>query len=185
MLKAPSICDHSAVPIIPSTTMFPDTGQDRRSQAAKALFEQAYTRQMRGEFQEAVLLYKQSIETLPTAEAYTFLGWTYRFMGDLDAAIEECKNAILIDPTLGNPYNDIGAYLLDLERFDEAIEWLRKATMSRRYASYHYPWFNLGRAHAALEQWPESLRCFEKAAELAPDYLAAREAASKIRRMMQ
>src|SRR5690606_3878918 len=121
----------------------------------------------------------------PTAEAYTFLGWTYRFMGDLDAAIEECKNAILIDPTLGNPYNDIGAYLLDLKRFDEAIEWLRKATMSRRYASYHYPWFNLGRAHAALEQWPESLRCFEKAAELAPDYLAAQEAVSKIRRMMQ
>lgn len=165
--------------------MFPELADDRRSQTAKALFEQAYVRQMQGDFPEAVLLYKQSIETLPTAEAYTFLGWTYRFMGNLNAAIEECKNAILIDPTLGNPYNDIGAYLLELDRPQEALGWLRKATMSQRYQSYHYAWFNLGRAHAALEEWPQSLNCFEKAAALAPNYQPAVDAAAKVRGMMQ
>ncbi|MCH7979806.1 MAG: tetratricopeptide repeat protein, partial [Acidobacteria bacterium] len=42
-------------------------------------FQRAYARQMKGELDEAVELYKKSIEVLPTAEAHTFLGWTYSF----------------------------------------------------------------------------------------------------------
>ncbi|MCU0228257.1 MAG: tetratricopeptide repeat protein, partial [Bryobacterales bacterium] len=76
---------------------------------------------MNGRLEDAILLYRESISTLPTAEACTFLGWVYRFQGKLQEAIEECKNAILIDPTLGNPYNDIGAYLIELGRHEEAI----------------------------------------------------------------
>jgi tetratricopeptide (TPR) repeat protein len=72
-------------------------------------FQQAYEHQMKGELEEAVNLYKQSIGSHPTAEAYTFLGWTYSFMGRLDDAIEECHHAIQVDPEFGNPYNDIGA----------------------------------------------------------------------------
>ena len=53
---------------------------------------------MKGELEEAVNLYKQSIAAHPTAEAYTFLGWTYSFMGRLDDAIEECHKAIEQDP---------------------------------------------------------------------------------------
>jgi tetratricopeptide (TPR) repeat protein len=64
----------------------------------------------------------------PTAEAHTFLGWTYHFQGRLDDAIAECKRAIEIDPEFGNPYNDIGAYLIELKRFDGAIPWLERAT---------------------------------------------------------
>ena len=30
-------------------------------------------------------------------------------------------------PTFGNPYNDIGAYLIAKGELDEAIEWLEKA----------------------------------------------------------
>lgn len=165
--------------------MFPVVEEDRRSEAAKALFEQAYRRQMRGQLEEAILLYKESIEALPTAEAYTFLGWTYRFQGKLEKAIEECKNAILIDPTLGNPYNDIGAYLIDLGKPDEAVSWLERATMSRRYATYHYAWFNLGRAQAARGELRQALECFEKAAEIEPGYRPAAEEAAKIRRIMQ
>ena len=51
----------------------------------------------------------------PTAEAYTFLGWTYHFQGRIEDAIAECKRAIEVDPEFGNPYNDIGAYLIELE----------------------------------------------------------------------
>ena len=48
----------------------------------------------------------------PTAEAHTFLGWAYSFLGDYESAITECRNAIELDPDFGNPYNDIGAYLI-------------------------------------------------------------------------
>ena len=48
----------------------------------------------------------------PTAEAHTFLGWVYSFQSRYDEAIAECLEAIRVDETLGNPYNDIGSYLL-------------------------------------------------------------------------
>ena len=62
------------------------------------LFQDAYRHQMKGELNEAAELYRQSIETFPTAEAYPFLGWTDSSMGDYDAAIAECRRAIEIDP---------------------------------------------------------------------------------------
>jgi len=68
-------------------------------------------------------------------EAHTFLGWTYHFQGRIEEAIAECKLAIGLDPEFGNPYNDIGAYLIELGRFEEAIPWLeqprRRAATSR------------------------------------------------------
>ena len=149
---------------------------------ARELFYQAYARHMSGQLEDAVLLYRQSVETLPTAEALTFLGWAYRFQGKLEQAIEECKNAILVDPTLGNPFNDIGAYLIDLERYEEAIPWLEKATRSQRYASYHYPWFNLGRAYEALGKLEQAECSFRKAMEIAPEFCPAVEALERFSR---
>ena len=43
---------------------------------------------MKGQLEEAVSLYKLSLRHIQTAEAHTFLGWTYSFMGKLDEAIE-------------------------------------------------------------------------------------------------
>ena len=51
-----------------------------------------------------------------------FLAGTYHFQGkNRRGHPEECKRAIEIDPDFGNPYNDIGVYLIDLNRFEEAI----------------------------------------------------------------
>ena len=88
--------------------MSEETRQDR----AIRLFKEAYEHQMKKELDEAAELYKKSIEAYPTAEAYTFLGWTYSWMGRVDDAIAECLKAIEVDPTFGNPYNDIGSYLM-------------------------------------------------------------------------
>ncbi len=95
--------------------------EDEPLNLAIEIFRDAYRHQMKGDLHEAAELYRQSIETYPTAEAYTFLGWTYSFMGDFDAAIAECHHAIEIDPDFGNPYNDIGAYLIEKGQIDEAI----------------------------------------------------------------
>ena len=51
-----------------------------RVEEAIRLFHEAYQKQMRKEFEQAVDLYKKSIACYPTAEAHTFLGWTYSFM---------------------------------------------------------------------------------------------------------
>ena len=87
--------------------------QETLSRAWEVL-QDAYQAQMEGDYDRAVELYQSSLDLYPTAEAHTFLGWTYHFQGRLDEAIAECKRAIEIDPEFGNPYNDIGAYLIEL-----------------------------------------------------------------------
>ena len=161
------------------------TTDDSRHELALELFQQAYVLQMQGDLETAVDLYKRSIELFPTAEAFTFLGWTYSQQGRPEDAIVQCKNAILIDPGFGNPYNDIGAYLIHQGKNDEAIPWLEKATVSSRYDAYHYPWYNLGRAYAALEMFKRARECFEKSLELEPRYTAATEALKRIRSAVQ
>ena len=56
-------------------------GHEEDKREAWQLFQQAYERQMKGELEEAVTLYKKSIETHPTAEAYTFLGMDLQLHG--------------------------------------------------------------------------------------------------------
>ena len=158
---------------------------DSREHLAKQLFQEAYEHQMSGDLDLAASLYKNSIELYPTAEAYTFLGWTYRHQGKIDEAIDECKNAILIDPTYGNPYNDIGAYLIDKGNYDEAIHWCEKALASPRYESFHFPWYNMGRAYAEKEMYNKARDCFRRALELDPAYGLAREAYEAVTRLLQ
>src|SRR5438034_1107850 len=64
-----------------------------RFQKAIDLLREAYRRQMSGDLDGAVEYYQRSIAIHPTAEAHTFLGWTYSFQGNLDAAIAECTEA--------------------------------------------------------------------------------------------
>jgi tetratricopeptide (TPR) repeat protein len=140
---------------------------------AMILFERAHRHQMRGELADAIMLYKRSIAVHPTAEAHTFLGWTYSMMGRFDEALEQCHQAIAVDPTLGNPYNDIGAYLIELERWEEAIPWLEKATLAPRYEAPQYPHTNLGRVYERLGRYRQALACYNQALALDPFYRAA------------
>ena len=156
----------------------PDTPDD-----ARQAFQEGYEAQMGGRLQEAVEHYRRSIAIHPTAEAHTFLGWTYSFMGRLDDAIAECHKAIETDPSFGNPYNDIGAYLMQKGKVDEAIPWFLRALDAPRYESYCFPHMNLGRAYEAKRQWSAAMREFELALKERADYRPAKEGLARIRAM--
>ena len=156
---------------------------DRETQA-QLQFQEAFEAQMSGDYDRAVELYRGSIALHPTAEAHTFLGWTYHFQGKIDEAIAECKRAIEIDPDFGNPYNDIGAYLIDLDRYDEAIPWLEQATRATRYEPRHFPYFNLGRVYLAKGMINRARELFQKSLALEPRYTLARQALENVRRMV-
>lgn len=146
-------------------------------------FRKAYDLQMAGELDDAIELYRRSIEIFPTAEAHTFLGWTYSFQGRYDDAIDECKKAIHVDPDFGNPYNDIGAYLIEKGRLDEAIAWFKKAMIAKRYDSYCYPHYNLGRVYEQKGNWREALKCYENSLKANPNYTLAQRAVNRLRAM--
>ena len=142
--------------------------EDISKKQAKILFERAYRQQRRGNLSEAIALYQQSIELQPTAEAHTFLGWTYSMLERYEEAIEQCKIAIDLDPEYGNPYNDIGSYLLTQGRSEEAIEWLEKAAGAPRYDSPQFPFINMGQAFEQQKQFRSALRAYNKALEIFP-----------------
>ena len=143
-------------------------------------FERAYRLQMNGELEQAVAYYKKSLEIEPTAEAYTFLGWTYSYMDQLEQAIQECLKAIETDPDFGNPYNDIGAYYLQLGKPKDAIPWLQKAKQAQRYASPEFAYTNLGRAYELLGLWPKAMIEYHESLEINPNYFPAKEALEHI-----
>ncbi|HEX7511941.1 MAG TPA: tetratricopeptide repeat protein [Candidatus Methylomirabilis sp.] len=156
------------------------TDPDRRERASE-LWQQAYAHHMRKELEEAIRLYQESLALYPTAEAHTFLGWAYSDQNRLDEAIAECHKAIALDPDFGNPYNDIGVYLIEREDLDGAIPWLEKAKRARRYEPRHFPYMNLGRIYLQRGKWQEALRELEAAARLAPGDPAARTLLHEVR----
>ena len=154
--------------------------QANRKQALE-LWEQAQEHHLSGDIDGAIALYTRSIEVCPTAEAYTFRGWAYSFQGRIEDAIAECKKAIDVDPSFGNPYNDIGSYLLKLGELEEAIGWLEKAKEAPRYEPRHFPYMNLGRVYAAQGMILRAIEEFEGALVIAPGDRVCLAALEKLR----
>lgn len=140
----------------------------RLSPEARRLFMRGYEAQMHGELHDAIALYRRSLDIEESAEAHTFLGWAYSFLGRYDEAIEECRKAIELDPDYGNPYNDIGTYLLEQGHIDEAVRWLQRAKFAKRYETPEFAYCNLGRAYQVRGEWDRAIREFRKAMHLGP-----------------
>jgi tetratricopeptide (TPR) repeat protein len=160
--------------------MYEDDVSPPEKYHAKELFHEAYEAQLAENYEQAIELYKRSIETYPTAEAHTFLGWVYSFQQRYDEAIEECLEAIRVDETLGNPYNDIGSYLLAKGDAYGCVRWFRRALLAPRYDSYVFPHYNLGRVYEMRQKYLDAARHYGLALEQQPGF---KEAASGLRRM--
>lgn len=151
---------------------------------SREYFETGYRLHIDGNYDEAITFYEKSLEAFPTAETYTFLGWSLSMKGEYDKAIEECKKAVEIDPEYGNPYNDIGAYLINLEQYEEAIAWLELALKAEKYSSKEFAHYNLGVVYEKLGLWFEALAEYRKAYELNQGYIIAEKSREKLQSKM-
>lgn len=145
-----------------------DNTEDLQQKQAMVLFEKGYRQQTRGNLTDAISLYKRSLKMKETAEAHTFLGWTYSMLDRYEEAIDACKKAIDVDPEYGNPYNDIGSYLIALGKMEEALPWLEKATAANRYDAKHFPYINMAKAFEQQGRYRSALQAYEKALQIAP-----------------
>lgn len=156
--------------------MFSDDVFGEAKQRAVELFKQAYEAQLANDYEQAVELYQRSIATYPTSEAHTFLGWVYSFEGRYTEAIEQCLRAIEVDPTFGNPYNDIGSYLIAKGDLYGSVRWFKRALLAPRYESYAFPHFNLGRIYESRNRLLEAARHYSLALEQQPGFAQALKA---------
>ena len=140
-----------------------------RMQKAYALINEGLRAQEQDEMDRAIALYRESIDLLPTAEGHTYLGWALSYQGKLNEAIEQCHQAIEIDPDFGNPYNDIGVYLMQRNELDEAIPWLQRAKQATRYEPRHFPYINLGHIYVQRGELIKAIEEFKGALRLAPN----------------
>lgn len=145
-----------------------DVSQDRR--LAERLFHLGYLEQVVATRVGAEALYRASLAAEETAEAWTFYGWVRSQQGTGEQAIDACRRAIEIDPTFGNPYNDIGAYLLAEGDADAAKTWFERATRAPRYAAPHYPYTNLGRVFLREGDLDAARQAVEQALDMVPGY---------------
>jgi Tfp pilus assembly protein PilF len=141
----------------------------KERERALQLVQRGMDQQMARNLDEAIRLYKESIAICPTADAHTYLGWAYSFRGQIDDAISQCEIAIQLDPEFGNPYNDIGVYLMQQQRLDEAIPWLDKAKLAKRYEPRHFPYINLGRVYLTKGMVNKAIEEFRGALAEKPD----------------
>ncbi len=146
------------------------------------LFNEAYAAQLEADYDRAIKLYKRSIDVMPTAEAYTFLGWTYSFQGRYDEAIAECLAAISIDAGFGNPYNDIGSYLIAKGDFYGCVRWFKLAMQAARYEARGFPHFNLATVYEKRGKFLAAAKHYGLALKAQPDYVNAYKA---LRRMQE
>jgi len=151
---------------------------------ASEYFNKAYKLHLSGNIKEAIEAYKKSINFYPTPKAHTFLGWAFSLNGKFEEAIEECKIAIDLDPDYGNPYNDIGSYLINLGRYDESIYWLERAIEAEEYEPRHFPYFNLGRVYEKKGDWFTAMKYYSDALQINPEYELAKNAMLRLTALM-
>jgi Tfp pilus assembly protein PilF len=142
-------------------------------QQALIILERAKRFLAKGEIADATLAYERSLVVWPTADAYVGLGQTYGMTQRQDEAIECCHKAIAVDAAFCQAYNDIGVYLVELNRWEEAVPWFEKAMKAARCDSPEQPLFNLGRVYTHLGQYATALRYLDNAIALDPFYRPA------------
>jgi tetratricopeptide (TPR) repeat protein len=157
-----------------------DTILSEAKREAVELFRRAYEAQQAEAYAEAIELYRRSIATYPTAEAHTFLGWAYSFLERYDEAIDACIEAIRVDPAFGNPYNDIGSYLIAKGDLYNCVRWFKRALVAPRYESYAFPHFNLGRVYEQRGHLLQAARHYGLALTQAPDFAQATRALRRL-----
>ena len=158
---------------------------NKDQERAIELIGEAMKLQMAEEFDDAIRLYKESIALYPTADAHTYLGWAYSFKGRLNEAIAQCEIAIELDPDFGNPYNDIGVYLMQQQKLDDAIPWLERAKSAKRYEPRHFPYINLGRVYLTKGMIQKALEEFGGALQINPADRELAQLTEELQRKLQ
>jgi Tfp pilus assembly protein PilF len=153
---------------------------DGAKREAVELFRRAYAAQQSDDYAEAIELYRRSIAAHPTAEAHTFLGWVYSFEDRYDEAIDECLKAISVDADFGNPYNDIGSYLIAKGDLYNCVRWFERALCAPRYEARAFPHFNLGRVYEQRRHLLKAARHYGLALVEEPGFAQAAKALRRL-----
>jgi len=123
-------------------------------------------------FEEAIAAFKKCLELAPRhVRASDNLGLSYQGLGRSDEAWQAFKNAIDWQADAAEkdpwPYIDMGSFLLETNRPEEAIPYLKQAIALVPASPKAHQ--QLGKAYLALRQYPQAQAELEAAVKLEPE----------------
>ena len=140
-----------------------------------AALKTALTEVEAGRMYEGLRQLKQLLRHNPNyPHTYFYLARIYGQMGQKETALRYLGKAIELEPQQGAYYNLVGAFLLQQEKFQGALEQFQKALARTPEKEKDKAWRNIGLAHQELSQWEEAIRAFEKAVQLQPQEAGSR-----------
>lgn len=116
------------------------------------------------------ILCQQALELQAQAEIYFYWGEAVSLQGRLEEAIELWQQAIQLDPSWAEPYQQQGKIWQKLGQYENAIAAYQQAVALQPDYQTHY---NLGLCLAHMRQWQAAILQFQRAIQLEPDLPAA------------
>ena len=125
--------------------------------------------------QEWTLLAKRCLDLIQhhdnSAELWNYLGCAHAKQGYPRLAETAFRKSIANDPSYFAGYTNLGNALLDLDKFDEALEVHN--TAAKLNPSLAETQNNLGAVYETLARYEEAFECYSKAMSLDPNYATA------------
>lgn len=138
-------------------------------QKSEELFKQGFDMHKQGRLEEAISLYRQSIEAHPANHsAWSNLGVALHGLKRFEEALEAFNHAVSINNGDVDTQYNLGVLYLDMQRVDQAKSQF--LTVISKNPNHGYAYNNLG--HIFLEQEgkaQEALECFRNALLIEPD----------------
>lgn len=123
---------------------------------------------LKDRYDSAVLEEIEDIEKMEdkTYLDYFILGGTYYSQKEYDKAIEAYLNAIALNPSNDDAYNNIGLTYSSQKEYSKAIEAYQKALELNHKNDIVY--HNFGNVHSYRKEYSKAIECYQKALELNP-----------------
>jgi tetratricopeptide (TPR) repeat protein len=125
-----------------------------------------------GQVQEALSASQMLIKDYPNSPLlYNISGACYNALGQLEAAVKQYKQALVINPGYAEVHSNLGATLQELGQLDAAVKCYQQAlSIKPDYAEAHN---NLGVTLNELRQLEVAVKHYEQALAIKPDYAEA------------
>ena len=122
-----------------------------------------------GDQQRAFVAFQKAVQLNPGYyDAHYALGTIYYQRQVFAEAEREFRTCLDLDPNSGDALNFLGRTLIELARYPEAIEFLKKASTMLLYATPDIAFVNLGDALYLQGDLPGAVRAYQSALKIEP-----------------
>jgi len=133
-------------------------------------------------FEEAIYYYKQALELADGKDDsklfYMGIGNIYEKQGNPSDAIEQFRQALVIDPDFDRAHNYLGKILAQQGMYDEAIYHLFEAV--RLNPDYYQAYNNIANTLIQLGKIDEAIKYYNESIRTDPDYIDAHSNLGKL-----